>query len=80
MDKVARGLLRSPGLAGRMVLVAETEDPLNRPPPVVLPAEDVQFYKVVGVLFTSKPVFPRDGKEVFAQDFHPRLKEISTDY
>ena len=76
----ARRLLRSPDLAGRVVLVAETEDPLNRPPPVVLHAEDVRLYKVVGVFFTNKPVFPRNGKEAFAQDFHPRLKEISTHY
>lgn len=76
----ARRLLRSPDLPGRAVLVAETEDPLHRPPPVVLPAEEVRLHKVVGVLFAAKPVYPRDGNEAFAQEFHPRLAQISRLY
>ena len=76
----ARRLLRSPDLAGRVVLVAETEDPLHRPPPVVLPAEEVRLHRVVGVLFAARPVFPRNDNEAFEQAFHPRLAQISRLY
>jgi hypothetical protein len=80
-DRVyARRLVRSPELAGRVVLVAETEDPLCRPHPIVLPSEEVRLHKVVGVLFATRPVYSRDGNEAFAQPFHPRLKEIKKVY
>ncbi|MBY6262011.1 hypothetical protein EI613_08765 [Azospirillum sp. 412522] len=76
----ARRLLRSSEVPGRVVLVAESEDPLHRPPPVVLPAEEVRLHKVVGVLFAARPVYPRADNEAFAQEFHPRLAQISRLY
>jgi hypothetical protein len=76
----ARRLLRSSDLPGRVVLVAETEDPLHRPPPVVLPAEEVRLHKMVSVLFAARPAYPRAGNEAFAQEFHLRLTQISRLY
>ena len=63
-DKVyARRLLRPDGNLTQVVLAAETSNPINRPPGLLLPAAEVRLFPVVGVLFDNSPVYPRPSGE-----------------
>ncbi len=51
----ARRLLRYSKRLEEIVLAAESSNPLNRPPTLVLPASEVRLLKVVGLLFHNTP-------------------------
>jgi len=54
----ARRLLRPNGDLAQVVLAAETSNPIERPPALLLPASEVRLLPVVGVLFDNRPVSP----------------------
>jgi len=59
----ARRLLRPDGNLAQVVLAAETSNPIERPPALLLPASEVRLLPVVGVLFDNRPVYPRPSGE-----------------
>jgi len=63
-DRVyARRLLRDNSIPNVVVLASESENPLKRPPSVLLPTEEVLLLNVVGILFDDRPHFPRPSEE-----------------
>jgi tetratricopeptide (TPR) repeat protein len=63
-DKVyARRLFRDDSKPKVVVLSSEAENPLKRPPSVLLPTEEVRLLNVVGILFDDRPRFPRSSEE-----------------
>ncbi len=59
----ARRLLRSTANPNVVVLASEAENPLKRPPTVILPAEEVRLLNVVGILFDDRPNYPRSPED-----------------
>jgi hypothetical protein len=70
-DKVyARRLFRDDSRPNVIVLASEAENPLKRPPTVILPTEEVRLLNVVGILFDDRPRFPRlKGEAELVNDF-----------
>ena len=59
----ARRLLRSIGSGGIIGLGSEAENPTKRAPSLLLPSNEVQLLKVVGIVFNDNPVLPRPNQE-----------------
>lgn len=65
---LARRLHRDEARPSVIVLGSDAENPLSRPPSKFLEAADVQLYKVVGLLFDSRPTFRRESDEAIPLD------------
>lgn len=59
----ARRLLRDTTNPEFIALGSEAENPLKRPPSLVLPAEEVRLLMVVGILFDDRPYYTRSTQE-----------------
>lgn len=59
----ARRLLRDTENPRVISLGSEAENPLNRPPSVILPAEETRLLKIVGILFDERPHYPVPREE-----------------
>ncbi len=59
----ARRLLRPDGDLAQVVLAAETSNPIERPPVLLLAASEVRLLPVVGILFGNRPVYPLPSVE-----------------
>jgi hypothetical protein len=64
----ARRLLRPEGNTSHVVLAAETSNPIERPPALLLPVSEVHLLPVVGILFDNRPVYPRPKSEAEVDD------------
>ena len=62
----ARRIFRLPG--GRVILFSEAENPLKRPPPLILPQTEVRILKIAGFLFESRPLWIRERSEAILLD------------
>jgi hypothetical protein len=63
-DKIyARRLLRDQRRPGILVLASDAVDPNRRPPSILLPAHEVRLLKIVGILFDTRPQYPRPSQE-----------------
>ena len=69
-DKLyARRLFRDEKKPGFVVLASDAIDPSRRPPSILVPAQEVRLLKIVGILFDSRPHYPRPVQEaVLARD------------
>jgi len=76
-DKIyARRLLRDITKPGFVTLGSEAENPLHRPPSLLLPTEEVRLLKVVGILFDDRPLFPKPNEEAALVDESDFLEKI----
>ena len=63
-DKLyARRLFRDEKKPGFIALASDAIDPNRRPPSMLLPAQEVRLLKIVGILFDSRPHYPRPVQE-----------------
>lgn len=63
-DKVyARRLLRNTSRPEVVALGSEAQNPLHRPPSLVLPTDELRLLEVIGTLFDDRPLHPRTTQE-----------------
>jgi len=72
----ARRLLRDAGNPEVIALGSEAENPLKRPPSLVLRSEEVRLLRVVGVLFDNRPHYPSSTDEAVLVTDAGLLKDI----
>lgn len=76
-DKVyARRIFRDDSMRNVVVLASEAENPLKRPPTVLLPTEAVLVLNVVGILFDDRPHFPKPSEEAELLDYFDLSENI----
>ena len=72
----ARRLLRAALSPEMVALGSEAEDPLKRPPSLLLPTAEVRLLKVVGILLDDRPVHPRAEEEAQLVDNWDLIDEV----
>ncbi len=75
----ARRLLRATNVPETIVLGSDAENPLDRPPSLLLPTGEVRLLMVVGVLFDDRPHYSRQRGEAILvddADFLGRLEVV----
>jgi hypothetical protein len=76
-DRVyARRLLRDNSRPTVAVLASEAENPMKRPPSLILPFQEVLLLNVVGVLFDHRPHFPRPTQEALLMDSLDFIEDV----
>ena len=72
----ARRLLRRVGSGGIIALASEAENPTKRAPSLLLPGNEVQLLKVVGIIFNDEPMYPRPDQEAMPKDTCEPLQRV----
>lgn len=72
----ARRLLRDDSNPHLIALGSEAENPLKRPPSLLLPTEEVRLLRVVGVLFDDRPYYPRPTDEAVLETSFGAIEDI----
>ena len=62
-----------------VVLSSDATNPLKRPPTILLPSAEVRLLKVIGIIFSDEPTFPRPSGEAILEnnaDFIEKVEVI----